>query len=115
MDETNPKAKKRINWRPTSLLNNDAKLFALIFAKRLKTGLADIIDEEQSGFMPRRNIVNNIRLISDMIDYNEVIPDESFILFVDFSKAFDTVSHQFMLKSLKALAVGKGEGSKNTL
>ncbi|CAJ1069845.1 unnamed protein product [Xyrichtys novacula] len=72
------------NWRPISLLNNDAKLFALIFAKRLKIGLVDIIDEEQSGFMPGRNIVNNIRLILDMIDYNEFIPDESFILFVDF-------------------------------
>lgn len=58
------------NWRPISLLNNDAKLFALIFAKRLKIGLADIIDDEQSGFMPERNIVNNIRLILDMIDYN---------------------------------------------
>lgn len=34
------------NWRPISLLNNDAKIFALIFAKRLKLGLNEIIDEE---------------------------------------------------------------------
>lgn len=40
------------NWRPISLLNNDAKIFAMIFAKRLKLGLEDIIDEEQSGFVP---------------------------------------------------------------
>lgn len=67
-----------------------AKLFALVFAKRLKIGLADIIDDEQSGFVPGRNIINNIRLILDMIDYNEFIPDESLTLFVDFYKAFDT-------------------------
>lgn len=53
------------NWRPISLLNSDAKIFAQIFAKRLKSGLDDIIDEEQSGFMPGRNIGNNIRLILD--------------------------------------------------
>ncbi len=87
-------------------MNNDAKLFALIFAKRLKTGLADIIDDEQSGFMPGRNIVNNIRLILDMIDYNEIIPDESFILFVDFYKAFDTVSRQFMFKVTESFGFG---------
>lgn len=42
-----PKANKnklRIeNWRPISLLNNDAKIFAFVFNKILKTGLDDII------------------------------------------------------------------------
>lgn len=44
------------NWRPISLLNNDAKLFALIFARRLKHGLDQIIDIEQSGFIQKRHI-----------------------------------------------------------
>lgn len=46
-----PKPNKNIlyleNWRPISLLKNDAKLFALIFAKRLKQGLKSIIDREK--------------------------------------------------------------------
>ncbi|CAJ1073570.1 hypothetical protein H4Q32_018840 [Xyrichtys novacula] len=50
--------------------------------------------------------VNNIRLILDMIDYNEFIPDESFILFVDFYKAFDTVNHQFMFKVIRCFGFG---------
>lgn len=79
-------------WRPIGLLNSDTKIFAMVFAKRLKAGLNYIIDEEQSGFIPGRNIWNNIRLILDMIDYNEYIVDESFILFVDFYKAFDKSS-----------------------
>lgn len=33
------------NWRLMTLLNNDAKIFASVFAKRLKMGLAEIIDE----------------------------------------------------------------------
>lgn len=35
-----------------------------------------------------------------MNDYNHYIPDESFILFVDFYKAFDTISHQFMIRTM---------------
>lgn len=96
------------NWRPISLLNNDAKIFALIFAKRLKLGLNEIIDEEQSGFMPGRNITNNIRLILDMIDYNEYILDDSLILFIDFYKAFDTISHQFITRVIQFFGFGEG-------
>lgn len=88
------------NWRTTTLLNNDAKIFASIFAKRLKMGLAEMIDEEQSGFMPGRWIINNVRLILDLLDYNEYIAEDSLVLFVDFYKAFDTVNHTKNTKNL---------------
>lgn len=94
------------NWRPITLLNNDCKIFALIFGKRLKAALENIIDEEQSGFMSGRNIHNNIRLILDMIDYEYFIPDESLILFIDFYKAFDTIEHGFIFKVIEFLGFG---------
>lgn len=75
------------NWRPITLMNNDGKLLASIFAERLKKGLDQIIDDTQSGFMKGRHICNNIRLVLDLIDYNEHIMEDSFILFVDFYKA----------------------------
>ncbi len=50
-----PKPKKDLllidHWRPISLLNNDYKVFALVFAQRFKLVLDSIIDENQSGFM----------------------------------------------------------------
>lgn len=95
------------NWRPITLLNNDAKLLALVFARRLKKGLNEIIDEEQSGFMTGRHISNNIRLILDMIDYNCYIPTDSYILFIDFYKAFDTVGHEFMFRCIKYFGFGE--------
>lgn len=39
------------NWRPICLLNNDYKIIALRFAKRIKAVLDTIIDEMQSGFL----------------------------------------------------------------
>ncbi len=55
-----PKPKKDVvltdNWRPICLLNNDYKVLAIAFAKRLKLVLDTVIDESQSGFMNNRHI-----------------------------------------------------------
>lgn len=105
-----PKPKKDLllidNWRPICLLNNDYKIFALIFARRIKTVLDYIIDETQSGFMRNRHISNNIRLVLDLIDYSDLCSDESFILFLDFYKAFDTIEHKFIFHALQKIGFG---------
>lgn len=41
-----------------------------------------------------------------MIDYNHFIDYDSFILFIDFYKAFDTVNHNFIFKVIKMLGFG---------
>jgi len=53
-----------------------------------------------------RYIGNNIILIIDLIDYRHLIPDDSFILFIDFYKAFDTVEHSFMFKVIDFFGFG---------
>ena len=95
------------NWRPISLLNNDYKILALILANRVKLVLDTIIDESQSGFMQNRHISNNIRLIFDIIDYPEFVQDDSFILFLDFYKAFDSLEHDFIITALNKFGFGQ--------
>ncbi len=80
---------------PITLLNLDYKILSLVLAKRLKTGLSDIINETQTGFMPKRHISCNIRLILDLIDYANYINSDAIILFLGFYKAFDTIEHKF--------------------
>lgn len=94
------------NWCPICLLNSDYKMIALILAKRLKLILNDIIDECQSGFIQQRHISNNIRLILDILDYSDLIPTDSFILFLDYYKAFDCLEHKFMLQALERIGFG---------
>ena len=43
---------------------------------------------------------NNVRLVLDILGYSDLITEDSFILFLDFYKAFDTVEHQFLFHSL---------------
>lgn len=111
VNHTNSQTKKKDlflldNWRPISLLNNDDKVFALIFAKRLKSVLDSIIEETQSGFMRNRHITNNIRLVLYILDYPEFNVENGFILFLDFCKAFDSVEHQFIFESLIKFGFG---------
>uniref|UniRef100_A0A3P9AV59 Reverse transcriptase domain-containing protein n=1 Tax=Maylandia zebra TaxID=106582 RepID=A0A3P9AV59_9CICH len=53
-----------------------------------------------------RQIHNNIRLILDMIDYRSFINSESLILFIDFFKAFDSIDHNFLFRSLELFGFG---------
>lgn len=106
-----PKPKKDLlmldNWRPITLLCNDYKLLALVYANRIKQILGKLVEEYQSAFIKGRYIHNHIRLILDMIDYQPYIQSESFVLFIDFFKAFDTVEHEFMFTVLKKLGFGE--------
>lgn len=76
------------NWRPISLLCNDYKLIAIVYANRLKQILGKLVEECQSAFVKGRYIHDNVRLILDMIDYQPLIQSESLILLIDFLKAF---------------------------
>ncbi len=94
------------NWRPITLLCNDYKLLAHVYSRRLDTGLSKLIDECQSAFVKGRNIHNHTRLILDFVDYREYITTESYVLFLDFFKAFDSIEHSFLLKTLQFLGFG---------
>lgn len=78
------------NLRLITLLNAEYKILAAI---------SNIISVTQSAFLKGRSIHNNIRPISDLVDYSEVIQKKGFLLFLDFYKAFDSVEHPFILKT----------------
>ena len=88
------------NWRPISLLNVSYKILSSCIASRIKTVLPEIIDSSQKGFMKGRYIGENIRLLYDtlLITEKENIP--GLLLMIDFEKAFDSVSWDFIEKAL---------------
>lgn len=94
------------NWRPICLLKSNYKIIALLLATRLRSVLDSIIEETQSGFMNKRHITNNVRLVLDILDYPELVEDGGLMLFVDFYKVFDTVEHPFILQSLQKFGFG---------
>ena len=94
------------NWRPISLLNTDYKILAHVLANRLKNVIEKLINTDQTGYIKGRFIGQNIRVIQDVIDLLENNNTEGGILFLDFRKAFDTVNHKFLKKTLEAAKFG---------
>ena len=95
------------NWRPISLLNTDYKILAHVLANRLKKNIGKLVHTDQSGYIKGRNICFNIRLIQDVIDYFENGEEEGAIIFLDFQKAFDTVSHEFLMNAFSRYNFGE--------
>ena len=69
-------------------------------AERLKCVLPGIINEDQTGFISGRFIGENIRLLYDVIDYAVKNAIPGMLLLIDFEKAFDSVSWEFLFDVL---------------
>ena len=89
------------NYRPITLLNYDVKLLAYALAQRLKPLLHKLVHSDQKGYIKNRYIGFNIRQIQDAIDYSENLKIDGAVLFLDFSKAFDSLEWIFMFETLK--------------
>ena len=94
------------NWRPISLLNVDAKLASKVIAERMKRLLPGLIHHNQSGYIPGRNISENIRSILDIMEYTKVKKLPGLLLFIDFEKAFDSLEWDFLEKCLEKFYFG---------
>ncbi|KAL2608299.1 hypothetical protein R1flu_026872 [Riccia fluitans] len=104
-----PKAgnKKNIkNWRPITLMNFTYKLVAKILANRLKALNPLLVDSQQTGFIAGRNITENILALKLGQEWASISRQEAVFLKLDFMKAFDRVSHDYLWE-LQAQKRGK--------
>ena len=104
------------NWRPITLLTyNFIKCFYKIasgcknhcIAKRLKTAITKLISLDQTGFISGRNIGENTRLIYEIMNITEELNITGYLLIIDFEKAFDPISWDFISKVLKYFNFGE--------
>ena len=94
------------NWRPICLLNVVYKIASGCIAERLKTYMDKLISRDQTGFLKGRFIGENIRLVYDLMNYTEQKHIPGLLMLIDFEKAFDSISWEFILNTLKLFNFG---------
>ena len=95
-----PKGKKSKrdlrNWRPITLLTSLYKIISGTIAERVKTVLPHIIGEDQKGFVDGRYMGEVTRTLYDTIHDAWSNDKKGVLLSIDFEKAFDSLSHDFI-------------------
>ena len=76
------------------------KIASGCIAERLKSVLTKLISSDQTGFISGRYIGANTRLIYDVMRYTEDENIPGILLIIDFEKAFDSISWEFITEVL---------------
>ena len=88
------------------MLNCVYKIRSGAIANKIKSTLNKLIHKDQTGFISGRYLGENIRIIYDIMHHTEKNNLKGLLLFVDFEKAFDSVSWSFIHKVLELFGFG---------
>uniref|UniRef100_A0A803JQD3 Reverse transcriptase domain-containing protein n=1 Tax=Xenopus tropicalis TaxID=8364 RepID=A0A803JQD3_XENTR len=95
------------SYRPISLINIDLKTYAKIIANRLKQHLPFLVNQDQAGFIPKREGKDNIYKVISLIQIAKTKKIPTIILTTDAEKAFDRVSWTFLRETLLGFGLGE--------
>ena len=95
------------NYRPITLLNTDYKIVAKALTSRFGAELGSVVDATQTAFIPGRWIGDNVLCHLEEIDFHQHTQEPGCIVFLDYTKAFDRLDRQWVLKCMQALGFGE--------
>ncbi|XP_075160302.1 uncharacterized protein LOC142233305 [Haematobia irritans] len=102
------------NWRGITLLNMVNKVISHILNKRLSDFVNPSLRNEQAGFRARRSCVDHVNTIRIIVEQSVEWRSPLYLCFIDFTKAFDTIRHEALLKALECKRVPKKNNPPNS-
>ena len=95
------------NYRPVSLTSVICKLFESFIKESIIEHMTEnsLLADEQHGFVPYRNCMTN--LLTSIEDWSTAIEEGKMfdLIYMNFSKAFDSVPHVRLMSKLNALGI----------
>ena len=91
------------NYRTIALLSHTSEILLDIILNRMKAKVEAELAEEQAGFRPGRGTGDMLCAIQAVLEKLNVVKkdqQDAFIIFIDYSKAFDNVDHDQLLQTL---------------
>ena len=93
------------NYRPVSLLGIISKIFEKCIHHRVYEGVKDLIHSLQHGFLKGRCTVTQLMEVFNTVEKCLDEGGQMDIIYLDFAKAFDTVSHRLLCHKLKSFGI----------
>ena len=88
------------NCRPISLLSHVYKIFIKIIANRVKNDLYASFPTSQAAYQPGRGTIEQVIALEQIIEKSIEFNHPAYIVFIDFTKAFDSIKLPFLWKLL---------------
>lgn len=93
------------NYRPIAIQPALGKVFESLVLDQISFACKDIISPVQHGFIPGKSVTTNLLLFEEYILSSLVRGLQVDSIYIDFSKAFDKVSHVHLLAKLEAYGI----------
>jgi exonuclease III len=88
------------NYRGIHLISCLAKMYLTLWSKRLTAHMETKLGEEQGGFRPGRSTTDQAFTLHECLARRKRANMTSYVFFIDFKKAFDSVWHEGLLLKL---------------
>ncbi|XP_064468588.1 uncharacterized protein LOC135380802 [Ornithodoros turicata] len=96
------------SYRPITLQNNTAKLFASIINDRLNKAYEHSLSEAQNGFRRNRRGSDNLFIITQLMELTQKTGNDLYLAFLDLEKAYDAVPHGTVWQKLRHTGLQEG-------
>ena len=94
-------------FRHVSLLNGTFKIISKVLTNRLRPHIHLLVDQAQSAFTKNRYILDSVACAQEIFAASNNSNLEAIFLKLDFEKAFDFVSWDFLFELLLARGFGQ--------
>ncbi|KAK9785680.1 hypothetical protein WJX73_006043 [Symbiochloris irregularis] len=93
------------NYRPICLANTVSKLYTCMLASSIAQFAEhyDVLSNSQEGFRSRRNTTRCLQLFHNILVDAKLTHKDLYAMYIDFSSAFNTVSHNRLLIIMREL------------
>ena len=112
------------NYRTIALISHTSKVLLIIILNRMRKKVEEELSDVQAGYRSNRGTIDMLFTLQNLIEKIRNTEEEAFIIFIDYSKALDSVKHHRLFeimiemgfpKHLVALIAGLYDHQKATI